>query len=220
MSPPLQLLKNHWMSFPECHINGTISFEGGFFHSGGSAIKNPPAMQETWVWSLGWEDLLEKKMAIHSSILAWEIMDWGGWPATYSPWGRKRIGHNLATSTLYLKIIISIIHFRFLCISSCFDCWVVVHCMIVYHSLSVYQLFPEFSDYHCCFSFAEILWELTIVLSPPVAFGIVRCFWFYFCLILFSLIKYVVVSYYDFKSHFPNGYDGKLFTGLYAICVS
>ena len=31
---------------------------------------------------------------------------------------------------------------------------------------------------------------------------------------------YVVVSYYDFKSHFPNGYDGKLFTGLYAICVS
>ena len=36
-------------------------------------VKNPPAMQETWVRSLGWEDLLEKGMAKHSSILAWEI---------------------------------------------------------------------------------------------------------------------------------------------------
>ena len=39
----------------------------------GSAVKNPPAMQETQVWSLGQEDLLEKGMDIHSSILAWEI---------------------------------------------------------------------------------------------------------------------------------------------------
>ena len=36
-------------------------------------VKNPPAMQETWVHSLGQEDLLEKEMATHSSILAWEI---------------------------------------------------------------------------------------------------------------------------------------------------
>ena len=33
--------------------------------------KNPPAMQETWVLSLGWEDPLEKEMVTHSSILAW-----------------------------------------------------------------------------------------------------------------------------------------------------
>ena len=39
----------------------------------GSMLKNPPAMQETWVWSLGLEDPLEEKMATHSSILAWEI---------------------------------------------------------------------------------------------------------------------------------------------------
>ena len=39
----------------------------------GSAGKNPPAMQETWVRSLGWEDPLEKGMATHSSILAWRI---------------------------------------------------------------------------------------------------------------------------------------------------
>ena len=34
-------------------------------------VKNPPAMWETWVWSLGWEDPLEKGKATHSSILAW-----------------------------------------------------------------------------------------------------------------------------------------------------
>ena len=36
-------------------------------------IKNLPEMQETWVQSLGWEESLEKKMATHSSILAWRI---------------------------------------------------------------------------------------------------------------------------------------------------
>ena len=36
-------------------------------------VKNPPAMQETWVHSLGWEDPLEEGIATHSSILAWEI---------------------------------------------------------------------------------------------------------------------------------------------------
>ena len=36
-------------------------------------VKNPPAMQETWVQSLGWEDPLEEGMATYSSILAWRI---------------------------------------------------------------------------------------------------------------------------------------------------
>ena len=36
-------------------------------------VKNPPAMWETWVQSLGWEDPQEEGMAIHSSILAWRI---------------------------------------------------------------------------------------------------------------------------------------------------
>ena len=47
------------------------------------AVKNPPAVQETWVHSLGWEDPLEEGMATHSSILAWRIlMDGGAWWAT------------------------------------------------------------------------------------------------------------------------------------------
>ena len=46
-------------------------------------VKNPPAMRETWVQSLGWEDPLEEGMATHSSILAWRIpMDRGAWQPT------------------------------------------------------------------------------------------------------------------------------------------
>ena len=46
-------------------------------------IKNLSAMQETWVWSLGWEDPLEKGMATHSNILARKIpVDRGAWQAT------------------------------------------------------------------------------------------------------------------------------------------
>ena len=50
-------------------------------------VMNLPAMWETWVGSLGWEDSLEKEKATHSGILAWRI-----------PWtksiGSQRVGHN------------------------------------------------------------------------------------------------------------------------------
>ena len=46
-------------------------------------VKSPPAIQETWIQSLVWEDPLEESMATHSSILAWSIpMDRGAWGAT------------------------------------------------------------------------------------------------------------------------------------------
>ena len=46
-------------------------------------VKNPPAVQETWIQSLGWKGPLEEDMATHSSILAWKIpMDRGAWWAT------------------------------------------------------------------------------------------------------------------------------------------
>ena len=45
-------------------------------------VKNPPAVQETWVQSLDWEDPLEEGMATHSSILAWRMpIDRGAWQA-------------------------------------------------------------------------------------------------------------------------------------------
>ena len=51
-------------------------------------VKNLPAMQETWVQSLGWGDALNKRMAIHSSSLTWGI-PWSEEAGGYSPWGRK-----------------------------------------------------------------------------------------------------------------------------------
>ena len=46
------------------------------------SVKNPPAVWETWVGSLGWEDSLEASMATHSSILAWRIpVNKGAWQA-------------------------------------------------------------------------------------------------------------------------------------------
>ena len=50
-------------------------------------VKNPPAVQETQVQSLGWEDPLEEGMAIHSSILTWRI------PWTEEPGGLQSLGH-------------------------------------------------------------------------------------------------------------------------------
>ena len=61
-------------------------------------VKNPPAMQETWVQSLGWEDPLKKGMATHSSILAWRI-PWTEEPGRLQSMGLQRVGHNGATNT-------------------------------------------------------------------------------------------------------------------------
>ena len=56
-------------------------------------VKELPAMQETWVRSLGWEDPLEKEMATHSSILAWRI-PWTEEPGRLQSVGSQRVGHN------------------------------------------------------------------------------------------------------------------------------
>ena len=57
-------------------------------------VKNPPAVQETWVLSLGWEDPLEKGMATHSRILGWRIH------GPYSPWNCP--GQNTGVDSLSL----------------------------------------------------------------------------------------------------------------------
>ena len=56
-----------------------------------------PAMQETGVWSQGWEDPLEKEMATHSSTLAWKI-PWTEVPGRLQPMGSRRVRHDWATS--------------------------------------------------------------------------------------------------------------------------
>ena len=56
-------------------------------------VKRLPTMWETWVQSLGQEDLLEKKMATHSSILGWKI-PWMEEPGRLQSMGLQRVGHD------------------------------------------------------------------------------------------------------------------------------
>ena len=70
-------------------------------------------MRDTWVWSLGWEDTLEKEMATHSSILAWRI-PWTEEPGRLQSTGSQRVRHDWATSPspsrspMFLKTPLSI----------------------------------------------------------------------------------------------------------------
>ena len=58
----------------------------------GSVVKNPPAMQEMWVRSLGWEDPLEESLATHFSILVWTV-PWTEEPVGLQPIGLQEVGH-------------------------------------------------------------------------------------------------------------------------------
>ena len=60
---------------------------------GGSNVKNPSAMQDTWVGSVGREDPLEEGMATHSSSLAWRIL-WMEEPGGLQSRGLQRVGHD------------------------------------------------------------------------------------------------------------------------------
>ena len=64
-----------WLNYVSVYFTTILGFLGG------SVVKNLPAMQETQVPSLGWEDPLKEEMATHSSILAWET------PRTKEPGG-------------------------------------------------------------------------------------------------------------------------------------
>ena len=72
--------------------NTTTVYNMGFL--GGSAVKNQPAKQETWVPSLGGEDPLKEGMATHSSILAWRIPTDREKPSRLQSIGSQRVRQN------------------------------------------------------------------------------------------------------------------------------
>ena len=63
-------------------------------------VKNPPALQETWLWSVAWEDPLEEGMATHSSILTWR-MPWTEEPGGLQSMGSQRVRHGWVTKHIY-----------------------------------------------------------------------------------------------------------------------
>ena len=87
----------HWQadSLPLCHLGIPHTY---IYTHVPQIVRNLPAMQETQVWSLGWEDPLEKGMATHCSILAWRI-PWTEEPGGLQSMGWQRIQHNWATNT-------------------------------------------------------------------------------------------------------------------------
>ena len=68
-------------------------------------VKILPAMQDTWVQSLGWEDTLENEMATHSSILAWRI-PWIEEPCRLPSTGSQRVRHDWITNTFSFHTLI------------------------------------------------------------------------------------------------------------------
>ena len=72
-------------------------------------VKNQPVKQKTWVRALCQEDSLKKEMAIHSSILTWEI-PWTEKPRGLQSMGLPRVGHDLVLTTSHEYIYINIIN--------------------------------------------------------------------------------------------------------------
>ena len=94
----IQTKMQNFICTPRCH--SFVPFQG---FPCGSAGKDPPAMRETWVQSLGWEDPLEKGKATHSSVLAWRI-----------PWtGRIHWGRQGSDTTEPLSPALSVFSFFF-----------------------------------------------------------------------------------------------------------
>ena len=82
-----------------------------YYDQGASqVVKNPPAKQKMLVWSLGREDPLEKEISTQSSILAGKSHGKRSL-VCYSPWGCKKVGHNLVSKTT--KIMIKLITYFF-----------------------------------------------------------------------------------------------------------
>ena len=94
-------------------------------------VKNPPAMQETWVRSLVWEDPLKKGKATHSSILDWRIL----W--TIQSMGLQRAGNDWATFTFNLSLEI----FLDYCFGDYFLMWHIPKCSCDGSDFGIVQIF-------------------------------------------------------------------------------
>ena len=97
-------------------------------------VKNPPAVWETWVRSLGWEDPLEEGMATHSSILAWRIlMDRGAW--RLQSLGQQRVRHDWATEHSTACFQFSWVHLQYPMVTSMFNFLGI--CQALFHNGSI-----------------------------------------------------------------------------------
>ena len=110
----------------------------------GSAVKNLLAVQKPWVWSLGWEDLLEEGMATYSRIPAWRI-PWTGETGGLQSKGWQRVGHGWSN----LACICARVHINsfsmwiFYCSSTI--CWIVLATLLKLHWSYLCEFISEIS---------------------------------------------------------------------------
>ena len=115
-------------------------------------VRNPLAMQETQVWSLGREDPLQKGMATHSSILAWRI-PWTEELGGIQPRGSQRIGYNWVTNLhlhfflfpMYLYPVFNSYHMQYIYICVCVC--VYTHAIYIY----IYIYICTYTHIFCSF---------------------------------------------------------------------
>ena len=111
-------------------------------------VKNPPATQETWVRSLGWEYPLEKGMATHSSILVWRI-SWTEEPGGLQSMGSQRVGQDWVTNTQFSLFFYHQSHqgipntfpyyFKFMC-SALYTCFLMNKATCIFMVMNVNSL--------------------------------------------------------------------------------
>ena len=111
-------------------------------------VKHLPAVRETRVWFLGWEDPLEKEMAIHSSILAWEI-PWTEEPDMLQSMGSQRVGHDWATSLHFEYTNNVYVMYIWCCFSVTQSCPILCNSMNCMNSVNCSMLgFPDLAQTH------------------------------------------------------------------------
>ena len=138
-------------------------------------------MQETWVWSLGREDPLEKEMATHSSILAWRI-PWMEEPGGLQSMGSQRVGHDWATSLhfstslqIFMCCIFITIQFLIIKFIFYFCPW-----LILFRSLFFFiSLIWIFSVYFTCTDLI-VLWSENVLSLVLILTNFLRLFFFFF----------------------------------------
>ena len=111
--------KHWWQMFLPLPLATNSSWNSSWTSLVAQMVKRLPPMWETWVQSLGREDLLEKEMAIHSSILAWKIQ-WTEQPGRLQSMGLQRVRHDWTTS---LSFFLSFLPPRREEISDCLPIW-------------------------------------------------------------------------------------------------
>ena len=161
-------------------------------------VQRPPSMWETGVWSLGWEDPLEKEMATHSSTLAWKIL-WMEEPGRLQSMGSERVGHAWATSVsffFFFKVRNHCLWFN----SSFHHPWVRMSvgggvCTCTYTQIRTHihtllssagwpylPLYPPTMNHPFCFSFRASVHEAPVAMSSPIT---IHCdcseFWWLWC---------------------------------------